>query len=481
MKDNWQKRVFSLLLLCLLLTGTVSAAKADGTPVFQEILTQMGPLTPIAQTHYVLAQEVKSGKWGLFNTDGEQLIPYEYTSISYLSYQCFDVGKNTPIDPEKTVAPQMEDVNSHALIAPDGTRVTDFLYGTFKVFSPDWACGWVLESSSEEDSDYQLGRFFYRVKQYDVFWLGDHALSSSGGPEQAYLAASLTRDQFKDAAAHGPFLYIQDREDVITAYNSAFEPLDLTIGRMNESMYGIKNWAIVARDSGDMLLDGFSAVEEAVGAEGTLLKVTRLDYSGNKWFGIYTVDGEELMPLTLDSISSVTGDYVLLANRGKKGLYSLRENRLLLPCAYDNIIASNTTVDPYVLHGYLCAEANGERFYIDAETGKRYPADNAAKDRTRLGNTYFSNLKRVGYTMLYAPDGTETKFNDGYIENVRRLRGSGYLFSADTDYKHMLITWKGEVLLKFYNNPFVITDDDSVIIETVGGGYKMGKVVDSEE
>ena len=103
------------------------------------------------------------------------------------------------------------------------------------------------------------------------------------------------------------------------------------------------------------------------------------------------------------------------------------------------------------------------------------------KNRTKLGNTYFSNVKRDSVTLLYAPDGTEATLHDGYIENLKKLRGSGYLLSADSVYKHLLVTWKGEVLLKFYNNPFIITDDDSVIIETVGGGYRLGKVVDSEE
>ena len=480
MKHEWKRRLLCLLL-CFLVAGPMGAARAEGTPVYQDLLTQMGPLVPVAQTHYLLAQEVKSQKWGVYNTDGEQLIPYDYAALSYLSYQCFEAERYTAAEIKRNGILPIEALNSHALVTADGTQISDFRYGAFKIFSPSWACGLVLKESDAENSDYQIGNISYQITRCDIFYLGDHALPQHSGTEKAYLAASFTRNQFKDAAAHGPYLYIQDRQDAITAYNSAFEPLELEIKSLKESMYAIKNWAIVDRHTGEILMDGFSKVEEALTEDGTLLKAVRLDYSGNEWAGIYTLYGQELMPLSRSGISTVTNGYAVLTFNKKAGLYSLWEKRQLLPCKYDKIITSTTTVDPYLLHGYLCAETNGARFYIDAATGTEYPADNAMKNRTKLGNTYFSNVKRDSVTLLYAPDGTEATLHDGYIENLKKLRGSGYLLSADSVYKHLLVTWKGEVLLKFYNNPFIITDDDSVIIETVGGGYRLGKVVDSEE
>ena len=44
----------------------------------------------------------------------------------------------------------------------------------------------------------------------------------------------------------------------------------------------------------------------------------------------------------------------------------------------------------------------------------------------------------------------------------------------------MLVTWYGEIVLKHYVNPFTITDDDKVIVESLNNGYKLLEIVTEE-
>ena len=82
-----------------------------------------------------------------------------------------------------------------------------------------------------------------------------------------------------------------------------------------------------------------------------------------------TEEGEQLMPLVEQQISTVTPDYAVLTANKKQGLYSFQENRMLIPCSFDKVIANTTSLDPYVLHGYVSVENAGTRYYVDTADG----------------------------------------------------------------------------------------------------------------
>ncbi len=480
MKSRKHKQAISLLLLAVLSLPVFFPARAAGEVTVREILTDMGELVSVQKTPYVLAKERNGTLWGLYNTDGEELIPYAYTTLSYIVNNCFSAGKYLPEDIKITDANWWERFNSHALVTADGTQVSDFQYAVIKVFGTYWASGWVLEGSSEEDYDYKEGGLFYRIQRCDLYYLGDHALLGRKGTEKVPQPISLSRDEFKEAKEHGKFLYVQDREKKINVYDSEMRLTNVQVKKMDDPMYVVKNWAVVTKASGDILLDGISEVKEMSTEAGLYLKVTREDYSGVKWRSVYTVEGEQLMPFITEDISSVTADYAVLTANKKQGLYSFRENRQLLSCAFDKVIANEASLDPYVLHGYVCAERDGKRYYIHINDGTIIEGSELSKKWQAIGNTYVLDDSRDSRYRVLAPDQRESYVEDSTLVKDGN-RGSGYLLSFTSQiYSNMIVTWYGERVIAFYYHPLKITDDDRVIVQTREDGFKLIQIVPAE-
>ena len=481
MKNRKQRQVICLLLLVLMLAPMLFLARAEGEVTARELLTEMGELIPVQKTPYLLAKERKGTQWGVYNTDGEELIPYSYVSLNYLSCNCFDATNTVPGKRNASVPPTLEEFNSHALVTADGTQVSDFQYAIVQAFTPYWACGLVLEEGTENNYDYvSADSFYYLIRRCDLFYLGDHALLGKKGTEELPPCLSLTRDQFKDAKGHGKYLYVQDRQDQFTVYDSEFHQMDIEIKKLDEAMYTIKNWAVIDRGTSEILLDGYSAVQEVTTDAGLLLKVTRLDYSGKKWNGVFSLEGEELMPLIQAEIAAVTPDYAVLTANKKQGLYSFRENKQLIPCEYDKVIATDTSLDPYVLHGYSFVENQGKRYYLRIADGTAYETASLSKKWTKVGAAYVLNDGSQTRFSIWPPDQIERYVDDAKLVKGQN-RGSGYLLSVTSEfYKNMVVTWDGDRVLKFYSNVFTITDDDKVIVETLNDGYKLFEIVTEE-
>ena len=213
---------------------------------------------------------------------------------------------------------------------------------------------------------------------------------------------------------------------------------------------------------------------------GLLLKVTRLDYSGKKWNGVFSLEGEELMPLIQAEIAAVTPDYAVLTANKKQGLYSFRENKQLIPCEYDKVIATDTSLDPYVLHGYSFVENQGKRYYLRIADGTAYETASLSKKWTKVGAAYVLNDGSQTRFSIWPPDQIERYVDDAKLVKGQN-RGSGYLLSVTSEfYKNMVVTWDGDRVLKFYSNVFTITDDDKVIVETLNDGYKLFEIVTEE-
>ena len=348
------------------------------------------------------------------------------------------------------------------------------------MFSTYWACGWVLEEGTEEDCDYEANAVYYRIQRCDLFYVGDHALLGKKGSESIPSGYSLTRDEFRDARGHGKYLSVQDRQDQITVYDSAFHRLDIEIKKLDEPMYTIRNKAVMPRCGTEIVVDGCSAVQEVSTDAGLLLKVTRLDYSGKKWYTVFSLDGKQLMPLISQEISTVTPDYAVLKENKKNGLYSIRENRLLAECAFDKIITNKNTLDPYLLHGYLCVEKEGTSYYLHVDDGELIPVPSLGKKWKKTGvASYLYDSANYRYRIL-APDQTESDIHNAKIVKDQ-LRGSGYLLAFTSEiYGHMIANWYGKILIKFNFYSMIITDDDKIIAPTGNNGYKLLEIIENE-
>ena len=471
MKYTKQRRFICLLILCAMLTGMLQPAAADIKA--EKLLKRMGMLKPIPQTNLLIAQESKNNKWGLYDTDANIIIPLEHENIAYVSYRFLSVSSQ----PEETYSAKdrisLDKINCHALMSFDGKVLTDYVYGTFKAYSPQWAVGWVLEGGTSADHDYSLDKqHFCRIKRCDILYCGEDGDGSR-------LIASLTRNEFNNAVAHGDYLSVQSRQNETTVYGKNAETVDISVKNLKSSVYGIKNWMIVELPTGEMVMDGCSAVSEVQTENELLLLATRIDFQGRKLNSLITTKGEVVIPMLTDAISSVSRNYAVITSSetGKKGLYSLSEGRMVLPCEYDEILENKNSVDRFISHGYICVMRDELFYCYEVKTGKLVPVAMQEDPNVKLernGAAFYATKKtgKLTSTLLISPDGKVKTLNC----SIKKSRGSGYLIVASFSLGGSVVNWYGNNYLPQYYSNITITDDDHFIIKTKKSGYELYRI-----
>ena len=480
MKNKKQIRFVCLLLLCATLTGMLQPATADtnGSVKAVQLLKQMENLTPINGTNLLVSQEPNHSKWGLYDTDGNIVIPFEHESLSYVAYNYLNVGLNPDKDYNIHLPIPLDEFNTHALMAFDGTVLTEYAYGTFKAFSPLWSAGWVLEQGTKDDYDFMPDKEHYlRIERCDIFYREDAAASEPS----CRLVLSLSREEYKDAAAHGDYLSVQNREEAITVYNSSGEPVDIGAKNLKSSPFGIKNWSLLDFATGEMLMDGCASVSEIQLPDETVLIAARTDFQGYNWNALLSTKGEVLIPMMNVTISSVSRDYAVMTSNvnGKKGLYSRREKRLILPCVYDEIYENKTALDPFNCHGYISVMKDEKLCFYEVATSNLLPAvewEDQEAELTRYGAALYSTVKtgKLTKTRFFSPDGAE----GSQLCSVKKSRGSGFLLIGGFSSGSNVVTWYGKTLLSIYYSNITVTDDDRFIIKTKKSGYELYKVIE---
>lgn len=461
-----------LLLICAMLPSVaLGVGAADLNPRLRQVMTGMGKLVAVNKTKYLIAQNPKTMLWGVFTTDAEPVMDYLYDSLQYVDYDCFrasyydKVPANIPLDY----------INSFALVNSGGTQLTDYIYGFFKVYNHHWAAGWILENATKEDYDYKYNsKHYYRIARCDVYYLDTAAIPGQTVEAPTLYYASFTRDQFKNAQAHERYLSIMDRQDNVIVIDGNFKLVNVDAPTLASPMFTVKNYA-VCRPDGSIVMDGFTKVTEANTARGMLLIASWVDYSGVKYSSVFDLEGNMLMPPTTLSIKSVAVDYVVLAEEKKLGLYSLSEQRQIIPCAYDSIIANSTGLDAYVAHGYVCAERDGARYYIDVATGQEtmmYVYDKTLMKVVGSMFYYTDENKQVNFC---AADGSS--FALPRAAGVSGFRGDGYLITYGLESRYRVDDWTGTSVVFNYSRPITITDDNKLIFNSTTDGYQLYELV----
>ena len=468
MKDKKQIRLVCLLVLCAMLTGFLQPAAADVKA--ERLLKRMENLTQVPNTHLLLAQDPKTFQWGVYDTDANVVVPLEYKTISYLDYAYLSVsGGPRPEAPSEEAA--VDDLNCNALMTLDGTLLTAYAYGTFKAYSPLWIAGWVLEKGNAADNDYTPDKTnYYRIVHCDLFFR-----DADGSLRQV---ASLSQDEFKDAKAHGEYLSVQNRENGITMYDQDAQIVNIGAKNLTASVYAIKNWAVFNLATGEIILDGCSKVTEVQTEDELLLIATRIDLQGREMNSLITTKGEVIFPMWYASVSSVSMDYAIItsASNGKKGLYSCREKRMILPCMFDDILENKNAMDRFIGHGYIPVMKDGAYYCYEVATRKLISVPDFGTEGKidHYGPTFFTSNKveKTTTTKYAAPDGTLKSL----YGTISKSRGSGYLLVAQFSYGTSVINWYGNNFLPQYYSNISITDDDRIIVKTKNSGYDLYKI-----
>ena len=467
MRDKFETKLvkkWACLALAVLLVCGSGTALAEPSETLKKVAGGFQSLSAVPNTHYLLAKSSKSSSWGLIDSAGKQLCPYKFPYLSYLSYGClqasrYEVSKKHPLLNERSA-------NRLALVALDGTMISDYAYGYFQIYNEYWAGAWVLEPGTEEDSDYQADKaHFFRLVRCDLFFLG----TPEG--EAPRLVSSFARDEFLKASGHGRYLSVQDRQERVTILEPDGTAHETQNKMAADGVYQIRYLTIVNSLTDEMIAEGYSGVKEVQTANGLLLVGTRTDYSGAKTNSILDLAGQELMAETYASVSAISGDYVLLKKDELFGLYSLKENRELLPCDYDEILLNKNGVDPYVSRGYLGAVKDGECHIISAATGETVRIFVRKAKWEMLGLLYYRQTKSQLH--YYSPV-------DGHHEDplgaLESKQGSGYLLAVKIEGRHYVVNWQGKTLMKGSRDAYAVTPDDSVIVKT-DSGYELYRLV----
>ena len=431
-----------LALLLLLPASCLGEATID---VMQQYIPK---ITNVAGTHYVIMQSKEDSTYGLFTTACEEVIPCQYASLSYVSNLFFSAGNGS------------KDLNSKAILKNDGRLISDYAYGAIKAYSQRWVAGYVITQVDEADGyDLKISKKFYRIDRTDLFFVGDEA-------QDNYLVATFEGQPFAATYLHGDYITVQDAEEKLTVYNQEFKPMDFVPDNLKDSIYGVQDYQVVNLATGETVIPDYTAVKETSSASGTLLTVTRYHWTGKKISGVFDLNGSELVPVEY-SISSVTPHYAVITNAEKlKGLYSVDEKKVIVPCMFTNILLGKNATDTYVMNGYVMVEKDGTRCYFDVSKGEVTCEINDDADAlTRVGAVCYTKLED-GY-MLIAADGVKTKAD---VDSIAGTRGDGFLLIAKKEGFFGVIDWHGNEVLPFIHKTApVITDDSTAIIRTSTG------------
>ena len=464
---NAKIRFCALLLAALLLTPLFSLAEnvafepvAPQAPdiAFEPVLQYMPDITSVSATGYVIVTGKEKLK-AVFTTAGEQLSPYRYPNLSYVSFDYF-VGFDDAGD------------NTRALVNVAGETLTEAAYGGFKAFSRKWAVGYVVSPTEKKNSQYTRGKEYFLIDRYDLFYL-------DGSLTVTQPVASLSPEQYAAAAAHGDYIAIQDGEGQITLHGPDFTAYDLPMEKTTSSIFAVDEYyGIVNLATGETVGEGFVDVKEINTSRGLMFVGTRYDFKGTKISVVADGEGRELAELEY-TVSSVSGDYAVVTDKSKnKGLYSLSEGRIIVPCEYKNIMVSKVSTDPYVHNGYVAVEKGDLRGYVDIRTGQlSCEMKYNRKEVTTVGCSTFWKVED-GLYMLAAADGVETEVRVDSI--YAKTQGNGYLLIAKKGEFYGLIDWHGQEVLPFIHSKLITLTADSAALIRTSTGTELDRIVIGE-
>lgn len=448
-----RKRIIAAALLAVMIS--LPALSLAQEVRFEAIMQYMPGISSAAGSKYVIVTGKDKLK-AVFSTEGEQLSPYQF---KYLAYQSMDYF----------IAYNKNGDNTRALMDVGGTQLTDMVYGGFKVYSRKWAVAYTLSPTDKANSEFKRSKEYFTIDRYDLFYLG-------GEPSLRQPVAQLTKDQIRSVGVHGDFIALKDADGKITLHDKDFSVCEMEMKKVSTPVYAVDEYyAVVNLVTGQQVTEGVLTVKEMETDRGLRFLCTRYNFKGQKVSVISDEEGNEEYTIGY-TVSSLSGDYAVVTGKNKlKGLYSLSQGKLIVPCEYSGFTASKVSTDPYVHNGYVAVESGGLRGYVDTRTGEvscEFKYDPAKV--TTVGCSTFWKVEN-GVYMLAAADGVETEV---HVDSIyEKTRGNGYLLIAQKDGFYGVIDWHGQEVLPFIHSKIVTITDNSAALLRTSTGVEMDRIV----
>ena len=399
-------------------------------------MTPAGNFSPYADFEDDCARVIDTGDTGLegvFDIQGNAVIPCEYGSVSDYGVCSYYTVQNE------------NGTNVLGALNAAGELVVPMEYGDIDFLSEKWAMAVKLEVTDAEPYDYQalFGDENYIVTAYDFYDL------ENAGPWRA----RWTREAVNSAKAYGDYLFIEDRDGVVTHLRCHADrrgqrriPLrGLWQQRRGRRLPAPRaTWSCPATASRSDLGAGRLAV-----------------YDENYDDGIVDLEGNMLVPCgEYDYIYEYDlNGYARVEKDGLYGLIDLNGN-LVVPCEYDGFESLNYGGDyVYGLNGYACVEKAGKYGYVSLATGEVTCPVNYASPTIIGLSMIVPDI--TGELYIIAADGTATPTT--YAEFYEYPSGDGTLLKARTAEEMWgLVDWHGNVVLDFtfdYASAMLIAPD----------------------
>lgn len=425
------KRILALVLACLLL-GAAALAEVEG-PLFEA--DSMSSIFTEKSGAFIFTED---GKEGLVGLDGNVLAIAQFGDLSY-------------VDRDYYSATNEGGFNTSALINRNGEALTPYAYSDFRVVGPDWAVGVVLEGTNDKDSaDYTVifGEYDYaKIVRNDIFYL----------PEKKQVG-SLERSQYYHSREAGnSFLLVEDRDNTVTAYDTAFNalPCELT---------SIYNADLVVKSENELSPKAlYSAVtgEKLADVEYTYLSNISVGYTDfvdkdTRLHGILNAQGEVVCPPSYSSInpSLIDGHYIRVSQALEdgstgEGLLDLDTMTQVVPCRYARIYTWGQKSP--INNGYVCVEEDGKLGFVDLEGNVTCPVQ-YSKDNVKYYGCTLGATDLNGMITLIAADGTVTPMEG--VTEIPLKNGNtdsdGYFLTVkNADGQQGVVDWHGQQVVDF--------------------------------
>ena len=167
-------------ILCVALILILASASALAEAKLEKVFQYMPSIKPVQGTNCVIIESKKDNSLGLYTTAGQEIIPFGYASIDYLTNGFFSAYNDK------------DAVDDKVLWTIDGRKIGAQEYGGFKVFNKHWVAAFVVDPQEQSDKSFQdikIGKSSYQYSRIDLFYVTDEAASAEP-------VASLDRDAY---------------------------------------------------------------------------------------------------------------------------------------------------------------------------------------------------------------------------------------------------------------------------------------------
>lgn len=319
------------------------------------------------------------------------------------------------------------------VIDKSGKQLLPFDYADIKILNQNWILGINIEDATADVYDYESwteDNTYYKIAKVDVYSVVDGT---------ATCVTSLTRENFMDAKAVGPYINIEDRATgIVTSYDAAFTQVATDIYIYDSPVENLEYEIFMEND----------------------LK------------GIKDASGNVILAPTFEYIYDFNHGHAEVELNDKTGLVDEKGN-IVVPAEFEDVDTVYTgayneeedSCSVYNAFGYYTVVRDGKVGYV--KEGQVVFEPKYSEDVFESNGVSGTVVDLTGNTILVAADGVETVL-EGY-DRIYPMEGSCGMFYevSNADGMEGVIDWHGKEVLPCTYGQVSMSYDGNYILASV--------------